>query len=577
MDKQLQDACDQYLEYEEHPFFRTELEKLLKNDDEAEISDRFYTELSFGTGGLRGIIGAGFNRMNPYMVKRATQGLANYIKKQGFGNPAVVIAFDSRNYSPEFAESAALVLCENGITAHLFSSLRPTPELSFAVRHLGASAGIVVTASHNPPEYNGYKVYWDDGAQIVSPHDRGILEEVGKVTGKISAMSRDEAIDRGLLKIIDEEIDQAYLEMIGNYLVRGDLIAGLEDSFKAVYTPLHGTGTKLVEESLRRINVQFVTVPEQREPDGNFSTVESPNPEEASALKMAIDLAQKEGADMVMATDPDADRLGIAVKDNGGFTLLSGNQLGSLLCDYVFLTREERGTMPRNPVLVKTIVTTELQRRIAESYGAKVYDVLTGFKYIGEKMREFETTDEEYVFGGEESYGYLAETEVRDKDAVSTAVLTVEMAAYDRSKGVSLLEHLDRLYEKYGYFQESLVSKKFEGEQGKLKMDGLMSALRSDPPEALAGQKIIEIRDYSDGSIKRAGNVEKNAIDLPRSNVLQFCLPNGIFSVRPSGTEPKIKFYISCWKDPGGQLEADKQEVTGLVNRIEEEIGRLTG
>ena len=577
MDEKLRAACEEYLEFEDHPAFTDELEKLMESGDEGEIRDRFYTQLAFGTGGLRGVIGAGYNRMNPYMVKRATQGLANYINLQGFDNPSVAIAFDSRNYSVEFAESAALVLCSNGIKAYLFSSLRPTPVLSFAVRQLGASAGIVVTASHNPPEYNGYKVYWKDGGQVVPPHDGGILEEVRKVSGMIKAMKRDDALEKGLLKIIGEEIDTAYLSMIDKYLTRGEVVGRLKEDFKVVYTPLHGTGTALVEAVLSRMNVRYITVPEQREPDGGFPTVISPNPEEAAALKMAIDLARKENADLVMATDPDADRLGVAVRNDGDYVLLSGNQLGSLLCDYVFSSRVEAGTLPDVPVLVKTIVTTELQTRIAAGYGAKVYDVLTGFKYIGEKILEFENTDEEYVFGGEESYGYLAETEVRDKDAVSTAALTVEMAAYDRSKGVTLLGHLDDLYRRHGFFMESLISARFEGEEGKRRIEELMNGLRLEPPAEIGGQPLVEVRDYADGSVRREGRIQENAIDLPRSNVLQFVFSSAIFSVRPSGTEPKIKFYVSCWKEPSGDLASDKIEVRKLVERVEGDIRRISG
>jgi phosphoglucomutase len=577
MDEKLKITCDEYLRFEDHSAFIEELEKLMEAGDEGEIRDRFYTQLAFGTGGLRGVIGAGYNRMNPYMVKRATQGLANYVNLQGFDNPSVAIAYDSRHYSVEFAESAALVLCESGIRAYLFSSLRPTPVLSFAVRQLGASAGIVITASHNPPSYNGYKVYWNDGGQVVSPHDSGILDEVKKVSGKIEAMRRDDALEKGLLEIIGEDIDGAYLSMVDKYLTRGDVVGLLKDDFSVVYTPLHGTGTALVEAVLSRMNVRYITVPEQREPDGGFPTVDSPNPEEAAALKMAISLARKEKADLVMATDPDADRLGVAVRNGEDFDLLSGNQLGSLLCDYVFSSRKEAGTLPRNPVLVKTIVTTELQTRIAASYGAKVYDVLTGFKYIGEKILEFEKTDEEYVFGGEESYGYLVETEVRDKDAVSTAALVVEMAAYDKSKGISLLDHLDDLYRRHGFFKESLVSKGFDGEEGKRRIEELMSGLRSAPPADVGGQPVIEVRDYSDGSLRKDGRIEKNAIDLPRSNVLQFVLPNAIFSARPSGTEPKIKFYVSCWKDPGDNLASDKIEVEKLIQQVEGDIRRISG
>ena len=568
MDDRIASLCREYLEYEEHPWFRKELEELIAAKDEDSVYDRFYTQLAFGTGGLRGIIGAGFNRMNPYMVKRATQGLCNYIKGVRSENPSAVIAYDSRRYSPEFAESAALVLCENGIKTYLFSSLRPTPELSYAVRELGATAGIVITASHNPPEYNGYKVYWEDGGQVVPPHDVGILEEVRKTTGKIISMERDTALKAGKLEYIDAAIDRSYLAMIDGYLTRRATQLPQAAAFKVVYTPLHGTGTELVEAVLDSSGVSYITVPEQREPDGNFPTVTSPNPEEASALRMALDLAEENRADLVMGTDPDSDRLGIAARHGDEMVLLTGNQLGSLLCDYVFATRKENGTLPSVPVLVKTIVTTELQRRIAESYGARVYDVLTGFKYIGEKIREFESTDEEYVFGGEESFGYLVETEARDKDAISTAALTVEMALYQKSRGKSLFDYLDELYVRFGYFEESLISKHFQGEEGQRKIEELMSRLRENPPAAIGGSPVVGMRDYS-RPLPEAG--------LPPSNVLQFVLESGVVSARPSGTEPKIKFYVSCWEPPGEELRVAKASVGALVGRIEATIEEITG
>lgn len=573
MEEQIRERCTAYIEYEEHPVFKAEVQELLEKGDEKNLSDRFYTDLAFGTGGLRGVIGGGFNRMNPYVVNRATQGLANYILARRIPDPSVAIAHDCRNFSGEFAESAARVLCRNGIKAYLFPELRPTPELSYAVRSLGATAGIVITASHNPPEYNGYKVYWSDGGQIVPPDDAGILEEARSVSGRVPTMPKEEAVSEGLLEYLGTDIDDEYLDMIGSYLHRTSSIE--PGSLKVVYTPLHGTGTILVEAILGRMGVQCITVPEQREPDGNFPTVESPNPEEAGALKMAIELAAREKADLVMGTDPDSDRLGIAVRAGDRYVLITGNQLGALLCDYVFSTRKELGTLPEVPVLVKTIVTTEFQRRIAESYGAKVYDVLTGFKYIGEKIRQFEDTDEEYVFGGEESYGYLVETEVRDKDAVSTAALTAEMAAYVKAKGMTLVDYLNQLHQKHGYFEERLISRSFKGEEGVKKIADMMNEMRVKPPIKLGGQQVLEIRDYSNGNVVRDSRVHEESIDLPRSNVLQFVLEYGIFSARPSGTEPKIKFYLSCFDE--SDLEIARGNVQERLELLESDLAGIAG
>lgn len=576
MKRELLLKAEEYLSYEEHPVFRKEMEDLIKQEDENELNDRFYTQLSFGTGGLRGVIGAGYNRMNPYMVKRATQGLANYIKKNAEKFPAsAVIAYDSRRYSREFAEEAALVLGRNGIKTYLFSDLRATPELSFAVRMLNASAGIVVTASHNPPQYNGYKVYWADGAQVVPPHDQGIISEVHKVSGHIESLDKIHAIEIGMLEIVDEEIDDAFIKMVQSYILRPDLFHKHGSTLKVVYTPLHGTGAMPVERILGGMGIQIITVPEQREPDGEFPTVEFPNPEEASALRMGIELAEKEGADLVMGTDPDADRLGVAVRNGTEFVLLTGNQLGSLLADYIFSSRRELGKMPANPVLIKTVVTTELQRRIGEDYGAKVYNVLTGFKYIGEKIRQFEQTGEHYVFGGEESYGYLIETEARDKDAVSAVTATVELALYNHHLGRSIIDHLESLYEKYGFFQESLISRNFKGEAGKKTIETLMNKLRTQPPISFAGQKVTEIKDYIDGSVSVHGKKKEHVIDLPGSNVVQFVLESGIVTARPSGTEPKIKFYASCWTAPGTSLNEARAEVGRKIELIEDEIEAL--
>ena len=573
---ELLELAREYIAAENHPHFKEEMQSLLDAQDYDELSDRFYTQLSFGTGGLRGVIGGGYNRMNPLMVRRTTQGLACYIKENsGSSAPSVAIAFDSRNFSSDFAETAALTLCANGIKAYLFSSLRPTPVLSFAVRELGCTSGIVVTASHNPKEYNGYKVYWSDGGQIIAPHDTGIIEEVRAVEGEIPSMGRAEAEQAGLLVSIDREIDDAFVELIKSYSLRKELMHERGKELKVVYTPLHGTGTMMVERILSEAGIQVITVPEQREPDGDFPTVKSPNPEEASAMKMALELAASEKADLVMGTDPDSDRLGIAVPDkDGSYLLLNGNQLGSLLVDYILLSHSEAGTMPSNPRIVKTIVTTELQRLIAESYGAESYDVLTGFKYIADLMKRFEFTGEEYIFGGEESYGFLVEREVRDKDAVSAAFLTAEMALYNRSLGRSVLDHLNDIYKRFGLYRESLISAVFKGERGAKTMSELMETLRSSPPEKIGESGVEKVKDYLDGTTldRTKGSREEN-IDLPSSNVLQFLLADGsMVTARPSGTEPKIKFYASCCSATGVPLDEAEDAVRRKLEAIEADI-----
>ncbi len=597
--------AEEYISFEHNTEFSSEMKRILDERDQKELADRFYKRLEFGTGGLRGKIGAGYNRMNPLVVKRATLGLARYLSAHAPEPRSVAIAYDSRRYSRAFAESAAGVLAANGIVAYVFEDIRPTPELSFAVRRLGARAGIVITASHNPPEYNGYKVYWSDGGQIVPPHDDGIIREVERVDGDVEAMDIDEAKKLGLYQSLGGEMDSEFIEMVKRYLHRTDLVSSAGDDFSVVYTPLHGTGGTLLEPLFEDMGIPFHTVPEQREPDGEFPTVAYPNPEESAAMEMAVRLGETEHADLVMGTDPDADRLGIAVPSSEGFTLVTGNQLGALLCDYIFAGHEERGTMPDRPVLVKTIVTSELQRRIADSYGARTYDVLTGFKYIGERIRQFEQTGESYVFGGEESYGYLVETEVRDKDSISAAAVTAEMALYCRSKGLTVLDYLEDLYRRFGYFEEILVSRKFEGESGAETMNRIMDELREDPPARFGGLTVIEIRDYERGtSMKAAADTagasgaaadtsgavtgasggensgrfragQSGAIDLPRSNVIQFVLEGGIFTARPSGTEPKIKFYASCYGEPGENLHASKAKVAQRLEAIRRAINEL--
>jgi len=567
--RELKERIQLYLKGEEYPSFRKEVEDLLQKEEWRELQDRFYRDLEFGTGGMRGVIGGGTNRMNPFTVRRATQGLSNYLRKQKPRSVAV-IAYDSRRFSDIFAREAARVLGSNGIRTYIFSTLRPTPMLSFAVRLLRADTGIVITASHNPPEYNGYKVYWADGAQIVPPHDRGIIQEVGKVSTGILCRPLEELESDGWVCFIDREVDEAYFRMVETTVLRPNLFLEEASTVKVVYTPLHGTGTFPVETVLKRLGVSVQTVPSQRMPDGNFPTVKYPNPEEAEALHLALELGTELKADLVMGTDPDADRLGVAVEDQGKFVLLTGNQLGCLLEDYILSTRKELGTLPRKPIIIKTIVTTELQRKIAEHYGASCIDVLTGFKYIGEMIRRFEEEKSEYqyVFGGEESYGYLVNTEVRDKDAVSAAVMAVEMCLYYRSQGKSLYRRLQELFFQFGHYREALVSKEFKGEEGMRQMEELMNTLRTSPPDRIGSRRVVKIKDYLMGIERNAEGRETGKISLPRSNVLQFFLEDeSILSARPSGTEPKIKFYISCCTLPGlTGIEAERELHTKIAS-----------
>lgn len=566
---QIQDRARTYIGMEEDPDFRTAVEELLDQEKWEELADRFYTDLEFGTGGLRGVIGGGFNRMNPLVVQRATEGLARYVEQNGEpdtqGVLRAVIAHDSRRYSDTFALTAALVFAAHGIKVYLFSSLRPTPELSFAVRHLNAAVGIVVTASHNPPQYNGYKVYWADGAQIVAPHDTAIIAEVRAVDDTPRRLTKDEALSQGLLEYIDTAVDDAFVAMVKRQSARPQILAEHGKNVTVVFTPLHGTGAMMVERVLGELGVTVITVPEQREPDGEFPTVEFPNPEEAAALELAIELGTREQADIVMGTDPDADRLGIAVPGPEGFTLITGNQLGALLVDYIFGARAEAGTLPDSPVLVKTVVTTELQRRIAEHYGATVFDTLTGFKHIATVMRRLEDEGqiERFILGDEESYGYLIGTEVRDKDAITAVVLTTEMCVSHVSGGKSVLQRLEELYRQFGYFEESTISRYFTGASGKQTMASLMAELRSSPPQEIGTAPVVTIKDYLSGeTIQAATGERKQDIDLPSSNVLQFLLADGtVMSARPSGTEPKIKFYASVAGEPGTPLDAAREDV----------------
>jgi phosphoglucomutase len=571
----------EYLLLEKNPEFRKQIQDLVEKNDLAELQERFSQELAFGTGGIRGIIGGGYSRLNSFIIQKTTQGLANYIKKTiRAKEAAVVIAYDSRHFSDLFSREAAEVLCGNGITTYLFSSLRPTPELSFAVRFLKATAGIVITASHNPPEYNGYKVYWSDGGQIVAPQDKDIVDEVRKVDGRpIVSLGNELSVKQGLLRIIDKEIDRPFIAMIKRQSLRPDLVAEKGSSLKVIYTPLNGAGAMPVEKALQEMGINVIFVEEQKRPDGAFPTVSFPNPEEASAMKMAIDLGKKEKADLVLGTDPDADRLGIAVPSGPDYVLVTGNQLGALLLDYIVTTRKEAGTLPGNAVAIKTIVTSELQRLIAEDSRVQCIDVLTGFKYIGQKIREFESgqKDGTFLFGAEESYGFLTGTDVRDKDAVSAATMTAEMAVFHLSRGSSIMGRLGELHEKYGYFEEALLSRYFKGEKGIQIMTGLMEGLRKHPPTAIAGEQIVLVKDF----LKRLAyhprrDDSATAIDLPPSDVLQFlCADQSIVSVRPSGTEPKIKFYMSCRCRPGVPLIQARRETTDKIASIKREINAI--
>lgn len=575
--KELRKKAEEYIRLEENSVFRGEVETLLSQEKWDELNDLFYTSLNFGTGGLRGVIGGGFNRMNPYMIRKASQGLANYVKATvAHDEPKAAVAYDSRNYSDTFALETALVFCANGIKTYLFKDLRPTPELSFAVRQLKADTGVVITASHNPAEYNGYKVYWSDGAQVVPPHDKGIIQEVNQVSDAISVMTREEAEKQGLLVMIDSEIDDPYVEMIKKELLRPELVQQRGKDMKVVYTPLHGTGAYLVERVLSDMGIEVITVPEQKKPDGDFPTVDFPNPEIESAMKMGLELAKKEGADILIGTDPDSDRVGIAVPEGEDFRLVTGNQLGAILADYVFSTRKELGVLPQKPAFVNTIVTTELQNEIARSYGAETFKVLTGFKYIGEKIRQFESDAQSptYIFGGEESYGFLAGREVRDKDAIMITALIAEMTLYNVSRGWSVLDHLQDLYQRFGYYEEFLVSKYFKGQSGAAVMESMMKDLRSAPPASFGGLKVTARRDFQDRQVyKETSGKVIEEIELPPSNVIQYVLEDGsLLTVRPSGTEPKIKFYGSCRSAAGVALDIAAGEVGQKINRIKGDV-----
>lgn len=570
-----------YGEWLSNPYFdeetKAELEKIV--DDENEIKERFYADLEFGTAGLRGIIGAGTNRMNIYTVRKATQGLANYIKKQDKANQGVAIAYDSRRMSPEFADEAALCLCANGIKAYVFESLRPTPELSYAVRKLGCIAGINITASHNPPEYNGYKVYWEDGAQITPPHDVGIMSEVKAVTdySKVETMDRETAKEAGLYHVIGKEIDDSYMEELKKQVIHWDSIEAEGKNITIVYTPLHGTGNIPVRRMLKEIGFENVyVVPEQELPDGEFPTVSYPNPEAEEAFVLALKLAKEKGADLVLATDPDADRLGVYVKDEKGeYIALTGNMSGCLLADYVIGQKKAvNGGLPEKGALIKSIVSSNMAQAIAEYYGIDLIEVLTGFKFIGQKMLEFETKGTgEYLFGFEESYGCLIGTYARDKDAVVATTALCEAAAYYKTQNMTLWDAMLAMYERYGYYKEGVKSIGLSGIEGLEKIQSIMNTLRNDTPAQVCGYKVVTARDYKMGNIKNMETGDKVPTGLPSSNVLYYDLEdNAWLCVRPSGTEPKIKFYFGI---VGTSLEDADKKAEAFTKGIEEMVDKL--
>lgn len=538
---------------------RKELVDLKDNDDE--IKERFHKDLEFGTAGLRGILGAGSNRINIYTVRKATQGVANYIIKHNGQERGVAIAYDSRRMSPEFAQETALCLNANGIKAYVFEALRPVPELSFTIRELGCIAGVVITASHNPPEYNGYKAYWEDGAQITAPIDDGIIAEVNGVAdyASVKTMDLEEAKDKGLYISIGKEMDDKYIAAIKNHVLNTISDSGKE--LKIVYTPLHGSGITLVPRVLKELGFENVyIVPEQEKPDPSFPTVAYPNPEDPAVYDLAQGLAKEVDADVILATDPDADRIGIQVKNNDGeYVIFNGNMIGEVIVEYILSSRQEQGTLPSNGAVIKTIVSTNMVDKIAEEYGASLFEVLTGFKYIGEKIKQFEADGSHtYLFGFEESYGCLIGTYARDKDAVAAVMILCEAAAYYKDKGLTLNEQMDNIRNKYGYFQEEVLSATFKGIAGTEKMNEIMSNLRNDPPREFAGSRVLKVRDYQGETITDLVTNEVEPSGLPKSDVLYYELADDAWcAVRPSGTEPKIKFYFGV--KGSNKEDADKK------------------
>lgn len=561
-------------------YFDGETKKELRalEGNPSEIEERFYKELAFGTGGLRGIIGAGTNRMNIYTVRKATQGLANFIKKEEGADKGVAIAFDSRRMSPEFAREAACCLCANGIQVYIFDSLRPTPELSFAVRELGCIAGIVITASHNPPEYNGYKVYWEDGAQITYPKDVEIISQVNAIASydEVKTMEQEEAAAAGLYHVIGEEIDKKYIEALKALVLNPDVVKKQADHLKIVYTPLHGTGNLPVRRILQELGFHKVyVVPEQELPDGDFPTVSYPNPEDPKAFTLALELAKKVDADIILATDPDADRLGVYAKDNktGEYMPFTGNMSGMLICEYQLQQKKEKGILPENGAIVTTIVSGKMSHAMASEYNVHLIETLTGFKYIGEQIKLFERTrNRTYLFGYEESYGCLLGTHARDKDAVVAVMALCEAAAYYKKKGLTLWEQMVNLFEKYGYYKELLYTVTLSGIQGAEKIKEIMKNIRKCTVNSIGGYKLLAFKDYENDCVLNCLNGKVYPTGLPKSDVLYFKLENDTwFCVRPSGTEPKIKLYIgvkgTSLEDAEEKANSFKAEVIKLMEQ----------
>ena len=566
------DYKEVYEQWIANPYFDEATKEELKSiaEDENEIKERFYMDLEFGTAGLRGIIGAGTNRMNIYVVRRATQGLANYIAKVDKKSQGVAIAYDSRHMSPEFAQEAALCLAANGIKAYIFETLRPTPELSFAVRHLGCVAGINVTASHNPPEYNGYKVYWEDGAQITPPHDSGIMGEVKAISdwNTVKTMDKAEAEKAGLFEVIGKEVDDAYMAELKKQVIHMDAIQAEGKNLKIVYTPLHGTGNIPARRILKELGFENVyVVKEQELPDGDFPTVSYPNPEAAEAFELGLKLAKEVDADLVLATDPDADRLGVRVKDkNGEYHDLTGNMSGCLLANYEISQRKAvNGSLPEDGALIKTIVTTNLADALAKGYGVKLIEVLTGFKFIGQQILGFEKSGKgSYLFGFEESYGCLIGTYARDKDAIVATMALCEAAAYYKTQGKTLWDAMIEMYEQFGYYKDDIKAVTMKGIEGLQKIQDIMNSLRQNPPAEFAGHKVVAVRDYKADTIKNLETGEVTPTGLPNSNVLYYELTNDAWvCVRPSGTEPKVKFYYGV----KGTSLADADEKSAVMGK----------
>ena len=572
---------ESYEEWLKNPYFDDATKEELRSiaDDDNEIKERFYKELEFGTAGLRGVIGAGTNRMNIYTVRKATQGLANYIIKNNGQAKGVAIAYDSRRMSPEFADEAARCLAANGIKAYIFESLRPTPELSYAVRRLGAIAGINITASHNPPEYNGYKVYWEDGAQITPPHDKGIMDEVKAVTdyNTVKTMDREEAKKAGLYEVIGQEVDDGYIAELKKQVIHQDSINAVGRDLKIVYSPLHGTGNIPARRILKELGFTNVyVVKEQELPDGEFPTVSYPNPEAKEAFELGLKLAKEVDADLVLATDPDADRLGVYVKDtaSGDYKVLTGNMSGCLLADYEIGQRKAMYGLPDDGYLIKTIVTSNLADAIAKGYQIGLIEVLTGFKYIGQQILKFETTGKgSYLFGFEESYGCLIGTHARDKDAIVATMALCEAAAYYRTQGKTLWDAMLDMYEKYGYYKDDIQSITLKGIEGLNKIQKIMDTLRENPPAQIGGCQVLKARDYKADTIKDIRTGEVMSTGLPSSNVLYYDLSDDAWvCVRPSGTEPKVKFYYGV---KGNSLEDAEEKSSKLGKEVVAMIDEL--